>query len=118
MLRTGACVVVTGPSISSILLTGAWIVGPEEEVVGSSSISSMLRTGDRGAAVYGDDERILVGEEAAFKFLFSKSASTSCLSMSSMASMLIGRWFDILAVVLGEMVLFMMNGRNGMTYGL
>lgn len=91
MLRVVAFVAVIGLSISNILLTGACVVWACEDWEGSSSISSILRTGDRGAAAYGDEERIIVGEEAVFRFLFSKSARTSCLSMSSMASILIGR---------------------------
>lgn len=58
------------------------------ELTGSSSISSMLRTGERGA--YGDEARMRSGD-AGFCGLFSSKASTSCRSMSRAASMLMGR---------------------------
>ena len=55
----------------------------------SSGISIILRTGDRGA--YGDSARVLSGDVLS-EPLFSSRASTSCRSMSSIASMLMGRW--------------------------
>jgi hypothetical protein len=77
MLRTGAC------AMGVVLVVGdAGAAG-----TGSSSISSILRTGERG--VYGEEDRIRSGELACG--LFSSRAKTSCRSISRAASMLIGR---------------------------
>lgn len=78
MLRTGPCLMG---------LAGGLV----EVVVGSSSMSSMLRTGERGVA-YGLAERRSPSVGAVVpRFLFSSRARTSILSISNMASMLIGR---------------------------
>lgn len=80
-----------GESMSSMLLTGArgGRLAVAVGAVSSSAISSMLLTGDLG--VYGEADRTLSGEVPEVCPLLSSSASTSFLSMSSMASMLIGR---------------------------
>lgn len=89
MLRKGAGAgppAGTESSTSSMLRTGFWLGGGEAwrlEVPGSSSMSSMLRMGDREVVVYGEGARAAC--------LFSKSARTSCRSISSIASMLMGR---------------------------
>lgn len=89
MLRKGAGAGPPGDtesSTSSMLRTGAWLGGGEAwrlDVPGSSSMSSMLRMGDRDAVVYGEGARAAC--------LLSKSARTSCRSISSIASMLMGR---------------------------
>lgn len=91
MLRTGGCVVGTGLSMSSMLRTGGCVVGAVRVLLGpSSSMSNMLRTGERGGAAKFDDECRLSGEEPLL-CLFASRASTSWRSMSSIASMLMGR---------------------------
>lgn len=97
MLRIGG---VGGP-ISSILRTGAnrggdfLVLGNEGEAgLGtedgrSSPISSMLRTGERGV-VKGDGDRPKLGAFDCFDCGFSRRASTSRRSSSSIASIDIG----------------------------
>lgn len=83
----------TGAVLGGVFLANVGEGGLVEEVGGGASLpmSSMLRTGDRGDVVYGDDERPSFDGGALGLALWSpSSASTSSRSSSSIASIDMG----------------------------